>query len=168
VAEEKRGWKQFQRLSFDSRKISKRMKKAEGATMRHARKFIVGRLDNIRSVRRHIIGWLVMVAVLIAAVGAQFVWFRGSYQTLAAAEGGTYAEASLGPIDTLNPLYATSSAELAASHLLFSSLYTYDSTGHLHGDLAESMQVGDNGTVYRMWKILSILSRIPKRVLLCA
>jgi len=124
------------------------MKKAEGATMRHARKFIVGRLDNIRSVRRHIIGWLVMVAVLIAAVGAQFVWFRGSYQTLAAAEGGTYAEASLGPIDTLNPLYATSSAELAASHLLFSSLYTYDSTGHLHGDLAESMQVGDNGTVY--------------------
>lgn len=148
MAEEKRGWKQFQRLNFDSRKFSKRVKKAEGATMRHARKFIIGRLDNIRNVRRHIIGWLVLVALLIVAVGAQFVWFRGSYQTTAAAAGGTYAEAALGPIDTLDPLYATSSAEMAASRLMFSSLYSYDSTGHLHGDLAQGMQVSDNGTIY--------------------
>lgn len=148
MADEKRGWKQFQRVTFDSRKISRRMKKAEGATTRHARKFILGRLDSIRSVRRHIIDWLVLVGIMIFAVGAQFIWFQQSYQTTAAASGGTYAEASLGPIDTLNPLYASSSAEIAASKLLFSSLFSYDNSGHLHGDLAESMQVDASGTNY--------------------
>jgi len=148
MADDGRGWKQFQNLSFDSKKISRRVKKAEGATVRHARKFIVTRLDNVRNVRRHIIAWLLLVGAMIIAVGAQFVWFQNSYKTVAAAQGGTYAEASLGPIDTLNPLYASSDAEVAASRLLFSSLYTYDTTGHLHGDLAQSMSVDTTDTVY--------------------
>lgn len=148
MADEKEGWRQFRRLSFDSKKMSRRVKKAETVTVRHAHKFIVGRLDNIRSVRRHIIVWLLLVGATIAAVGAQFMWFQQSYRTTAAAVGGTYAEASLGPIDTLNPLYAASSAETAASRLLFSSLYTYDTTGHLHSDLAETMQVDATGMIY--------------------
>ncbi len=116
--------------------------------MRHARKFIVGRLDNIRSVRRHIISWLLLVGLMMVAVGLQFVWFQRSYQTTAAAEGGTYAEALLGPIDTLDPLYASSSAEIAASKLLFSSLYSYDQTGSLRGDLSEKLETNAAGTVY--------------------
>ncbi|MFI5212594.1 MAG: peptide ABC transporter substrate-binding protein [Candidatus Saccharimonadales bacterium] len=148
MADHKRGWKQFQKLTFDSKKFSKRVKKAEGATTRHARRFIVSRLDNIRSVRRHIIGWLLVVGVIMALVGLQLVWFQRSYQTTAASSGGTYAEASLGSIETLNPLYASSSAEVAASHLLFSSLYDYDGTGHLRGDLAERIQIDATGTLY--------------------
>lgn len=148
MADEKRGWKQFQKLTFDSRRFSRRVKKAEGATTRHARKFIVTRLDNIRSVRRQIISWLLLVGAMIIAVGVQFVWFQNSYKTIAQSRGGTYAEASLGPIDTLNPLYATSSAEIAASRLLFSSLYSYDSTGHVHGDLAESMSIDKTNKIY--------------------
>lgn len=148
MADDGRGWKQFQNLNFDSKKLSRRMKKAEGATVRHARKFIVTRLDNVRSVRRHIIEWLLLVGVMIMAVGAQFVWFQDSYTTTAAAAGGTYAEATLGGIDTLNPLYASTDSEIAASRLLFSSLYTYDATGHLHGDLAQSMSVDPTSTVY--------------------
>ncbi|HSW91576.1 MAG TPA: peptide ABC transporter substrate-binding protein [Candidatus Saccharimonadales bacterium] len=148
MADEKRGWKQFQRLTFDSKKISKRVKKAEGATVRHAHKFILTRLDSVRSARRHIIVWLLLVGVMISSVGIQFMWFQRTYQTAAASVGGTYAEASLGPIDTLNPLFASSSAEIAASRLLFSSLYTYDGTGHLHGDLAESMTTDATNTVY--------------------
>jgi len=148
MADEERGWKQFQRLTFDSKKMSRRVKKAEGATMRHARKFIVTRLDNIRSVRRHIIVWLLLVGAMIIAVGVQYMWFQNSYKTTAAARGGTYAEALLGPIDTLNPLYASSDAELAASRLMFSSLFNYDETGHLHGDLAQDMAVNKTGKVY--------------------
>jgi peptide/nickel transport system substrate-binding protein len=128
--------------------MSRRVKKAEGITLRHAHKFILGRLDNIRTVRRNIVIWLLLVGATIAAVGVQFVWYQQSYRTVAAASGGTYAEASLGPIDTLNPLYAASSSEITASRLLFSSLYSYDTTGHLHGDLAESMQVDPTGTIY--------------------
>ncbi|HEX6416104.1 MAG TPA: peptide ABC transporter substrate-binding protein [Candidatus Saccharimonadales bacterium] len=148
MADDKHGWKQFDRLNFDSKNFSKRMKKAEGATTRHAHKFIVKRLDNIRSARRQIVGWLLLVGIMIAAVGVQLLWFQRGYQTTAAAAGGTYAEASLGPIETLNPLYASSDAEVAASRLLFSSLYTYDKTGHLNGDLADGMQVDDTGRIY--------------------
>lgn len=145
---EKRNWRQFQKLKFDRKKLRKRVRKAEGATMRHAHKFIVGRLDNMRDVRRHIVGWLVLVGAMILIVGVQLMWFQKSYQTTAPASGGTYAEASLGPIETLNPLYATTNAEVAASHLLFSSLYTYDETGHLQGDLAKSSELDSTGTIY--------------------
>lgn len=144
----KRGWQQFQKLKFDRKKLRKRVRKAEGATMRHAHKFIVGRLDNMRDVRRHIVGWLLLVGVMIVLVGIQLMWFQKSYETTAPASGGTYAEASLGPIETLNPLYASSNAEVAASKLLFSSLYSYDQTGHLRGDLAKSTQVDSTGTIY--------------------
>jgi len=148
VADEKRGWRQFQKLTFDSKKISKRVKKAEGATVRHARKFILTRFDSILSVRRHIIAWLLLVGLMIGMVGLQFTWFQQDYITSASSSGGTYAEALLGPIDTLNPLYASSDAEMAASRLLFSSLFTYDSTGHLHGDLAQSMTIDPTNTLY--------------------
>jgi peptide/nickel transport system substrate-binding protein len=124
------------------------MKRAEGVTTRHAHRFIVRRMDSVRNVQRHIVGWLFLVGCLIAASGVQLAWFQQSYQTLAADSGGTYAEGTLGPIDTLNPLYASSDAELATAHLLFSSLYTYDSTGHLHGDLAQSMKVDQTGKVF--------------------
>lgn len=149
MAEEKgKSWRQFQKLNFNSKKLSKRAKKAEGATLRHAHKFIIHRWENIRSVRRHVISWLVLVGVLIAGVGIQLNWFQRSYSTDAPAIGGTYAEAALGPLDTLNPIYATTSAEFSASKLLFSSLYDYDSTGHLRGDIAKSMTVNAEGTVY--------------------
>lgn len=146
--EEKRSWRKFRELKIDKKKLSRRMKKAEASTTRHAHRFIVKRLDNIRNVRRHIISWLLLVGVLILAVGAQFIWFQRSYQTTAAARGGTYAEGSLGPIDTLNPLYAASSAEMAAARLMFSSLYHYDETGHLQGDLARQITTDSSGKIY--------------------
>ncbi len=124
------------------------MKKAEKASTRHAHKFLVKRLDSMRNARRHITLWLVLVGVLIAATGLQLVWSQLSYKTTAADEGGTYAEALTGPVDTLNPLYATTEPELAASHLMFSSLYMYDKAGKLHPDLADAIKVDESGKIY--------------------
>ena len=134
-------------LKRRSRGLKKQAKKAEGATVRHARRFVLNRWENIREVRLHVIIWLGGVGVLIAIVGLQMVWFQKSYVTTAAVSGGTYAEAVKGPIDTLDPLYATTPAELAASRLLFSSLYSIDTTGHVGGDLATSM-VNDSDKVF--------------------
>ncbi|MEP6710146.1 MAG: hypothetical protein ABJA64_00310, partial [Candidatus Saccharibacteria bacterium] len=142
------GWKQFQNLKFDSKKFAKRARKAEGATTRHARKFLIRRVDNMRDAQRHIVTWLLVIGFLVVTVGLQLIWFQRSYTSTARADGGTYAEASLGPISTLNPLYASTPVEIAASKLIFSSLYDYDSTGHLRGDIANSMQVNSTGTVY--------------------
>ena len=126
-------------LKKRSKTLKKHAKRVEGATVRHAQRFLVNRWDKIREVRLHIIIWLGSVGVLIGLVGLQMLWFQRSYVTQAPVSGGTYAEAIKGSIDTLNPLYAIKPAELAASHLLFSSLYANDTTGHLKGDIASSM-----------------------------
>lgn len=141
-------WQRLQKASFNKKNLSRRMRRVEGATVRHARKFVVKRWSNALEVRRHIIIWVVAMGLLIAAIGLQLMWYQQSYRTTTAATNGTYAEAVLGPVDTLNPLFASTSAEESASHLLFSSLLTYDTSGHLSNDLVTNLAVNSTGTVY--------------------
>lgn len=141
-------WQRLQKLSFNRKNLTKRMRWAENVTVRHARKFIVRRMVNVREVRRHIIMWAMAVGLLIAASGLQLMWYQRNYQVSAAASGGTYAEAVLGPIDTLNPLFASTSAEQSASQLLFSRLLSYDTSGRINNDLATSVAVDSAGTTY--------------------
>lgn len=133
---------------MNRKQLKKGARRVERVTLRHAHKFLVQRWENIQSVRRHIIGWLILVGVLIGGIGLQMVWYQRSYHTEAAAAGGTYAEAVMGPVSTLNPLYVSSPAEAAAKRLVFSSLLTYDTTGHLKGDLADGYSVDQTGKIY--------------------
>lgn len=137
-------------VTISRKSLTKRLRKAEGATVRHARKFILQRLDRAREVRRLIAVWVVMVAYVIAATVLQSAWYQQGYMTTAGAQGGTYAEAVLGPLDNLNPLFADSSAEQAASELIFSGLMKYDSTGNLNYDLASNMKLDDSERVYTL------------------
>jgi len=124
------------------------MKKVEGATVKHARRFVFKRMDSIREARKHIAIWVLTVGVIIGATGLQLMWYQDSYRTAAFANDGTYAEAVMGPVDTLNPIFAKSSAEESASYLLFSRLLTYDKTGKLNYDLAEDMSISDDRMTY--------------------
>ena len=143
-------WRRLPKLSFSSKELTRRMKKVEGATMKHARRFVFKRMDSIREVRRHIALWVLAIGVIIGASGLQLMWYQQSYRTLANANDGTYAEAVLGPVETLNPIFAKSSAEDSASYLLFSRLLTYDKTGNLNYDLAEDMTISDDRTTYTL------------------
>lgn len=138
--EKKPALKERLQIRNRSRKLKRQARRAENATVRHAHRFLLGRWDKIREIRIHIIAWLGGVGLLIGLVGLQMLWFQRSYIDQAPVSGGTYAEAIRGPIDTLNPLYASTQAEVAASRLLFSSLYSNDATGHLRGDIAISMK----------------------------
>lgn len=148
MADEKDTWKRFRRLSFDSKAVSKRARQAETKTTKHAHKFVVNKLSSLRNAKRHIISWLAIVGILIAAVAVQTLWYQKSYKTTAWSDTGTYAEGVMGPINTLNPLYAATDAELSASKLLFSSLYRYDSTNRLGDDLAIDTKVSKDERTY--------------------
>ncbi len=148
VGDEKETWKRYKRLGFSSKALSRRAKRAETKTTKHAHKFVLTKLDSLRDAKRHIIVWLLLLALLIAAVAMQMIWFQKAYRTTVWSDGGTYAEAVQGPIDTLNPLYAATNAEISASKLLFSSLFRYDSTGNLVNDLATSTVRSKNGRTY--------------------
>ncbi|HEY8992996.1 MAG TPA: peptide ABC transporter substrate-binding protein [Candidatus Microsaccharimonas sp.] len=143
-------WRRLPKVSFSSKELSKRMKKVEGATVRHARRFVFKRMDSIREVRRHIALWVLAIGLIIGASGLQLMWFQQSYRATANANNGTYAEALLGPVNTLNPIFASTSAEESASYLLFSRLLTYDQTGHLNYDLAESMAISTDQKTYTL------------------
>lgn len=126
------------------------MKKVEGATVKHARRFVFKRLDNFREVRRRIALWVLAIGIVIGATGLQFWWYQQEYRTKAYANDGTYAEAVLGPVDTLNPIFARSSAEESASELLFSRLLTNDETGNISYDLADDMTVSEDQKTYTL------------------
>jgi peptide/nickel transport system substrate-binding protein len=149
MADDKREkWYRSPITKINKRALTKRMRKVEDATVRHAHKFIIKRWSNVIEVQRHIVLWVITVALLILATGFQLMWYQQSYRTSADAHDGTYAEAVLGPINTLNPLFASSSAEQSASYLMFSSLLKYDKTGNLNNDLVKNISVDASHTQY--------------------
>jgi peptide/nickel transport system substrate-binding protein len=146
--DESNRWQQLKNTRVNRKLINKRVRRASDVTLRHARKFVFKRWSNIREVRWHVLVWSVALGILIAATGLQVMWYQQGYRTSAVAVGGTYAEAILGPVDTLNPLFASSHAEQSLSRLLFSRLFTYDTTGNLKGDLATSMTIDSSNRIY--------------------
>lgn len=141
-------WRRFAKLAPDRKGLKKRARKIESATLKHAHRFIVRRLDNVRDVRRHALGWLFLVALLILATGFQLYWSQSKYTQSIPDAGGTYAEGVVGKLDTLNPLYASTSAERSASRLIFSSLVGYDLESKVKSDLALTWKPSEDGKIY--------------------
>ncbi len=146
--EDPKKWRNLSEMKISKKDLKRSIKKAHGATTRHARKFLTKRIDNMRLAKRYIIGWLALVGVVVLAIGVQAYYSGKAYVTDAPASGGTYAEAVVGAIRTLNPLYASTEAELSAKKLIFSSLYDYDDKGFLRQDVAAGFSVDETGKVY--------------------
>lgn len=107
------------------------------------------RLERLRDVRRFVVGWLLLMVLLVGCMVVQLRALGGYFQTLQPAPGGTYTEGIVGSFTNANPLYATGSADQAASRLLFSGLYKYNDKDELVGDLAAGpLEVNAAGTVY--------------------
>lgn len=135
-------------MKLDRKQLLRRMRRAEAVSTKHAHKFVIGRINNIRLVSREITLWLVFVGVLIAGLGVQILWSQDSYMMAAPQGGGAYVEGVVGRIGTLNPLFSATDAEASAARLVFSSLYNYDRTGSLHQDLATSMVADSTQKIY--------------------
>jgi len=134
--------------SINSKDVSRSIKKVEGATIKHARRFVFRRLDNFREARRHIALWILAIGVVIGATGLQFYWYQQEYRTEAFARDGIYAEGVEGPLESLNPLFARSSAEKSVSKLLFSTILRYDVKGEVNYDLAKNMTIEKDKRTY--------------------
>ena len=62
--------------------------------------------------------------------------------------GGTYTEATLGEVKSLNPLFANTNSEKALSKLLFATLTETDFSGHTGLGLAQSISSNEDGTIW--------------------
>ncbi len=106
------------------------------------------RLERLAVVRRFVLSWILLVAMLTGIVAAQIRGLSGHYQVLSPAPGGTFTEGVLGSFTNANPIYATSLVDASVSELVFSGLLNYDNNNRLVGELAESWRSDDAGTTY--------------------
>lgn len=140
-----KSWKRFTKLKPNRKILRRSARKIETATLKHAHRFIIRRLDNVRDVRRHALSWLALMIVLIGLSVVHLTIYQNAFTKVAPVPGGTYAEGVVGSLDSMNPLFATTNAERAASKLMFASLLSYDRENKLRGELAETWTSADDG-----------------------
>lgn len=115
---------------------------------KHFSRLFVGRLQNAREVRLWVVEWVLLVIVVFLFAIVQIFWYSDAYETDSFVAGGDYSEATLGKVNSMNPLYATTSSERVLSKLLFANLFSPDISGHQKGELAKSAVMDETGKIW--------------------
>ncbi len=129
-------------------RLVRKMSRTTAKSKRHIERNFLGRLSHIENIRLLIFEWGLLVFALIMLAATQAFWFAHSYAEDTFGEGGTYSEATLGTVSTLNPWFATTSSEKTLSRLMFATLAANDYSGHPGLGLAESIRSSENGRVW--------------------
>lgn len=135
---------------FDRKQISKLYHESADKVGKHFSEKFVSRLENVHQVRLWVVEWALLIIVVFLFAIVQNIWYGESYETEAYTTGGDYSEAVLGPINSMNPLYATTSAEKTLGKLLFANIVSPDSLGQSKADLAKSVKMDKSGKVWTL------------------
>lgn len=111
-------------------------------------KLLIRRFDRLVSVRRFVLLWVLLFVLLFAATVVQLRALSPYYQTLQPVPGGLYSEGLIGSFTNASPLYASGTADVVVSRLVFSGLFGYDNNDTLVGNLAHDWQVNPTGKQY--------------------
>ncbi len=133
-------------------KLAKRWEKfseqAKESGREHIQENLIGRLPNARRVRLLILEWCLLIVVIVSLALTQAFWYSQSYSIQAFVGGGAYTEATLGRVNSLNPLFANTNSEKVLSKLMFATLSTIDYSGHVGLGLASSISSDEAGKVW--------------------
>ena len=132
------------------KKFSKASVQVGAESKEHIRENIIGRFSHIASIRLLILEWGLLVVALIMLAIAQAFWFGDSYAGNSWSTGGTYIEATIGEVNSMNPLFANTNSERVLSRLMFSTIAAIDRSGHPAPQLAEYIRPSENG---RIWTV---------------
>jgi len=95
--------------------------------------------------KRTLQGATAVVVLCLAFLGG---WYVITHRTEIPSVGGEYTEALVGDVQFVNPLYASSDTDAALTKLVFSGLMRWDQTDGLVNDLAQSVEISDEGNIY--------------------
>lgn len=101
-------------------------------------RLLIRRFDRLVSVRRFVLLWVSLFALLFFFGVIQYRDLSAYYQSLQPVPGGVFSEGLVGTFTNANPLYATGTANAAISRNVFSGLFKYDKNNKLVGDLARN------------------------------
>ncbi len=130
------------------RKFSRASYRASEEGKEHIKENLISRFSHITSIKLLIVEWALLVGALIMLAVTQAFWFGDSYAENTFVEGGTYTEATLGDVNSLNPLFATTDSEKVLSKLMFGTISTVDYSGHSGIGLAQSIRSNENGSIW--------------------
>ena len=130
------------------RRVLRFSKRASTEGKEHIRENFIDRISHVKNVRLLILEWSLLVLAIIMLSITQAFLYAESYAVTTFTSGGTYSEATLGRINSLNPLFATTNSEKSLSRLMFQTLSSVDYSGHIGLGLADSIQTDDTGTVW--------------------
>lgn len=130
------------------RKFSRATTKASEEGKEHIKENLFARLAHIGNVKLLVFEWGLLVAALVMLAVAQAFWYAGTYSEDVFSEGGSYTEATLGEVNSMNPLFATTNSERVLSQLMFGTLATNDYSGHPGIGLASSITASEDGKVW--------------------
>lgn len=137
----KRGQKLARNFSRFSRRASKN-------SLTRIETNLISRASHVAEVRLYILEWFLLVSAVILLAITQLNWYSDAYSVTTFESGGTFTEATLGKVSTLNPLLASTDSEKSLSRLLFSSLAEDDYTGHIGLGLAKSITPDSTGKIW--------------------
>ena len=131
-----------------AKKFSKASIEAREGGKEHIRENLIQRFSHIRHIRLLVVEWLLLATALIMLAIAQSFWFGESYAENVYVDGGSYIEATVGRVSSLNPLFATTSSEKVLSRLMFATISDVDYSGHVGLGLAQSIHASEDGKVW--------------------
>lgn len=108
---------------------------------------IWGKWHQLRVVRKFLLLWWLVAAVALVGLLQQLGALGRVAQIAIALPGGTYSEAAIGTVQTLNPVLPESSTASDISRLIFSGLTRYNSKRQLVPDLA-TWETSADGKTY--------------------
>lgn len=132
------------------RNFSRATTKASEDSKEHIKENVIQRVSHVENIRLLVLEWGLLVAALILLAITQSVWFGESYTDDTFAEGGNYTEATIGAVNSLNPLFATTSSEKTLSRLMFATISTVDYSGHPNIGLASYILPSEGGQIWTM------------------
>ena len=130
------------------KKFSRVTSKASEEGKEHIKENFFARLRHISEIRLLILEWGLLISALILLAVAQSFWFANSYSEDVFSQGGSYIEATLGDVSSMNPLFATTNSEKVLSRLMFGALTTVDYSGHTNIGLASKITPSEDGKTW--------------------
>ena len=132
------------------RKFSKASVKASEEGKEHIKENLIERVSHIKDIKLLILEWSLLVVALVMLSITQAMWFKNSYANNVFVDGGSYTEATIGKVNSMNPLFATTNSEKVLSKLMFATLITNDYSGNPGLGLAKSINASENGKIWSL------------------